>query len=29
MCRDQLRAYGYFDMGGVWENPEIAGERAI
>ena len=26
LCHDQLRAYSYFDMGGVWENPELAGE---
>ncbi len=26
--RDQLRAYAYLDMAGVWENPELAGERA-
>jgi len=29
LCHDQLRAYSYFDMGGVWENPELAGERAL
>ena len=25
---DRLRAYAYLDTAGVWENPEIAGERA-
>ena len=25
--RDQLRAYAYLDTAGVWENPELAGER--
>jgi len=28
-CHDKLRAYSYFDMSGVWENPAIAGERAV
>ncbi len=26
---EQLRAYAYLDTAGVWENPELAGERAI
>ena len=25
---ERLRAYAYLDTAGVWENPEIAGERA-
>ena len=25
---DRLRAYAYLDTAGVWENPELAGERA-